>query len=664
MRNSTKSAIFKIAPICFATWASLGYILPAHSSLIVDIHQKDVPGIHANINGSVTVDINKPSSNGISHNKFVQFDVNKPGMVLNNNKGTNAVNTTVVGKDHNLSIGQNKNLTNGSASLIINEVTSGRISQLKGQIEVAGDKADVIVANPAGISCDGCGFVNTKNGTLTTGTPNIVNGEFQGLDVQKGRITITGQNMVDKSDYTNIIANALQVNGDINAENELRVFTGNNTNVAISDDGVTGPGKARSNYSTVGIDVAKLGGMHANKITLFADKNINNKGIIVSKTALNISGDGNLINSGSIQTRAENTPSPVDSSLIVAVKNITNTGVIASTGNIELLSNSIKNNKGLIVADNDNTVYMNADLVDNYAGRITADNITILANNVNNTNSASYIKQMRDSSTGGIHARNDLAIFANNKINNNKGLMSSTNSDVYVFANEKIDNAYGRISSQGGNVNLQSDKNIVLDHSYVTAGKDINISAYSLDKYSYSPVLADAHITADKDINFTVSNLGKFDNQTVINAKENINFNAVGDSATGTFRNYGVLNAGVDINFEHNDLENDGVIKAGNDFNINKAKTVRNYNTISAFNNINIQNVNSFRNEKGATTTAFTGVNINSLGDVVNNGMLISPEMHITTGKYSGYGKTIGHENITVTGHPIMPFSPWVYVGK
>lgn len=44
-------------------------------------------------------------------------------------------------------------------------------------IEVAGDKAQVIVANASGITCNNCGFINTDRVTLTTGKPIVAGGE-------------------------------------------------------------------------------------------------------------------------------------------------------------------------------------------------------------------------------------------------------------------------------------------------------------------------------------------------------------------------------------------------------------------------------------------------------------------------------------------------------
>ncbi|MGX9080349.1 two-partner secretion domain-containing protein, partial [Klebsiella pneumoniae] len=54
----------------------------------------------------------------------------------------------------------------------------------------------VIVANPNGITCDGCGFINTTRGTLTTGTPVFGNdGSLSAFRVARGTIRLEGNGL-------------------------------------------------------------------------------------------------------------------------------------------------------------------------------------------------------------------------------------------------------------------------------------------------------------------------------------------------------------------------------------------------------------------------------------------------------------------------------------
>ena len=77
----------------------------------------------------------------------------------------------------------------GSASLIVNEVTGSTQSHIHGFIEVHGRAADLVVANPNGISVNGRGFINAPRVTLTIGLPEFdANGALQSLLVQQEKV--------------------------------------------------------------------------------------------------------------------------------------------------------------------------------------------------------------------------------------------------------------------------------------------------------------------------------------------------------------------------------------------------------------------------------------------------------------------------------------------
>lgn len=175
------------------------------------------PGVGAAPNGVPLVDIVTPNGQGLSHNKYNDFNVGNPGLILNNHNGefgTSKLGGVTPG---------NANLKNsGPASVILNEVTSGNRSALQGATEVFGGRADVIIANPNGITCDGCGFINTPRATLTTGTPDIDGtGRLSGFTVQGGDVTFgskggnfaSGDGAVDLFD---IVSRRIQIDGPVN----------------------------------------------------------------------------------------------------------------------------------------------------------------------------------------------------------------------------------------------------------------------------------------------------------------------------------------------------------------------------------------------------------------------------------------------------------------
>ena len=143
-------------------------------------------------NGLPQVNIQTPSSAGVSRNKYSQFDVDKNGVILNNS--ANNVQTQLAGW-----VQGNSLLAGGTARIILNEVNSQHPSYLNGPMEIAGSKAQLVIANPAGISCDGCGFINADRSTLTTGRALMNNGQLSGFLVERGNISIDGAGLDDSA---------------------------------------------------------------------------------------------------------------------------------------------------------------------------------------------------------------------------------------------------------------------------------------------------------------------------------------------------------------------------------------------------------------------------------------------------------------------------------
>lgn len=224
------------------------------------------PGVGTAPNGVPLVDIVTPNGQGLSHNKYHDFNVGNPGLILNNHNGE--LGTSKLG---GVTPG-NANLKNsGPASVILNEVTSGNRSALQGATEVFGGRADVIIANPNGITCDGCGFINTPRATLTTGTPDIDGtGRLSGFTVQGGDVTFgskggnfaSGDGAVDLFD---IVSRRVQIDGPVNGKH-LRLSVGRQkfnyaTGEATALDGA-------DDASEFAIDGSALGAMQADRIKI------------------------------------------------------------------------------------------------------------------------------------------------------------------------------------------------------------------------------------------------------------------------------------------------------------------------------------------------------------------------------------------------------------
>ncbi|PZP97128.1 MAG: hypothetical protein DI587_18275 [Variovorax paradoxus] len=246
------------------------------------------PTVLAAPGGAALVNIQTPSAAGVSRNLYRQFDVGPQGAVLNNSR--TAAQTQLAGQ-----VAGNPWLARGPARVILNEVNSADPSRLRGYVEVAGQRAEVVIANPSGIQVDGAGFINTSRATLTTGTPQFgAGGTLDGFLVRGGTIVIDGAGLdAASTDYVSILSRALRVNAGIWAS-ELKAVAG--------ADGASGKAATAPAFA---LDVSALGGMYAGKITLVgtgAGVGVRNAGHIGAGVGgLVVTATGRLENAGTLE---------------------------------------------------------------------------------------------------------------------------------------------------------------------------------------------------------------------------------------------------------------------------------------------------------------------------------------------------------------------------
>ena len=323
-------------------------------------------------NGITLVNVAGPSAGGVSRNDYTNFNVPQNGVILNNSY--QMANTKLGGY-----VPGNANMMRGSANVIVNEVTSHNPTEMKGFIEVAGRKASVVVANPNGITVDGGGFINTDRAVLTTGkTEYDSKGNLNSYRVEQGRVSINGNGLNAKdANSLQILTEATNVNAGVWA-NTIETRTGKNTIEANTLDT-----QKIGDSSNVGLDVAAIGGMYANSITMKGTNTglgVNVKGVVSSTQASSITSDGKIIVDGGVTSNGNTT-------LAGQSIAIHNSGVVQGDVSTTVNSQETLNNSGLI--NSGNTTTIKAKSIDNHeGGRIYGDTVAIDAKTViNHTNS-------------------------------------------------------------------------------------------------------------------------------------------------------------------------------------------------------------------------------------------------------------------------------------
>lgn len=581
-----------LSPLYFAGLMAFGCVSVAQAAVIAGAGQASHPGISVGGNGATIVDINAAGKDGVSHNIFNRFDVDKNGVVLNNS--ASGINSQLAGN-----ITGNANLTGGTASVILNEVNSNNASILRGMIEVGGDKAQVIIANPAGISCSGCGFINANRATLVTGRPEFSEGVLQGYRVEKGNIVINGDGLISgDTNYTELIARFINVNAEVRA-NDLKVIVGRNK-VSADAENLTEL-DVISGVPGIGLDVSALGGMYAGKITLVSTEKgagVRNYGTIGANVSDLVMGVNGVLDN-------------IDGELTAA----RNANVV-TVGSVNNLNGAIRAGSGINIITN------NA-LFNNTRGTLASSGlVNINSGQMNNTN-------------GLVQAGLLTSIDTNGQTLTNTGRVNGTG----IFSGYGITLKTGLLNNNGGAI--------------ATSGKS-TINSGALDNrngqiYAYG--------TALSDLNMTVA--GAYDNRNgEIAAQRNINLSTYG-ALNNSSR--GKMSAGGNFTLNTNQIKlnnSGGLIEAGNLLDINSGE-INNANGILQSAKVlkldtngktltNSGRANGTGIFSGTSTTLTTARLDNNAGQISSSGDINvnnTGAMYNRDGRIEGEGKAVIHSN-------------------
>ncbi|HDT0385770.1 TPA: filamentous hemagglutinin N-terminal domain-containing protein [Klebsiella aerogenes] len=636
--HENKKRSVKLNPIA----ASLLLLMPVVAQAEISIKNGSVTEAS---NGVPIVNIAKPNSNGLSHYVYDTLNVGAEGVIFNN--ATSAAQSVLAGQ-----IAANPNLTDRSAMVILNEVTSTNASTINGMMEVAGDSAHLIIANPNGITTQGGGFINAEKGTLTTGTPKLgEDGLLNGYSVNGGTITVSG---FQSESPTEILARSVVVNGALSAS-ELKIVAGSN---AVNADGVvTDSVTPTGNASTYGVDVSKLGGMYANKISLVSTENgvgVRNLGTIsAGDSGIKITSNGKLLNnnaviqsSGDITLNTngvlENSAGKINSDKMIAidtagnkVSNINGGNILATTNNY-ITSGKFDNSNGKLAAGQTLAVNTSGNTFTNTGkaktAGIEAGVVAIESGDFNNNN-------------GQIHA--GYVGLKNTSLTNNGGTIDSTG-NVEVESTGNIENVTGLIRSSAGAVKLTTTKAVKNNDNKsadttggeslgIVSGNGIEIAADYLFNWA-------GEIASDGDVSIqTTSDIDNYMGKIESSKTVSITGRNMNTSQSG-------INGGAGVNIDLNNYYSRlGVITSVNGDVTIKADTVSTDSSVIKAKNISIDSGADI-DAKYTMMVADEKLALNAVGKITSTD---SDKFGFYVGQYFGYGNQqgglIGGEGVDIT---------------
>ncbi|WDA44303.1 hemagglutinin repeat-containing protein [Fusobacterium nucleatum] len=677
------------------------------ANLVVDPNSNYNTKLDESANGVPIVNISTPNKNGISINEFNEYNIDEKGQILNNADN--------IGRSHlGGLINANPNLApNQAANLIILQVNGSNRSQIEGYLEaLSRERVDVILSNENGLYINNGGTINIKNFTATTGKVNLKDGDFIGIDVEKGNIVVGPKGMDGtNANYVELIAKTLELRGNV-VTNDLKVVTGSNK---IDKKGNITEKNAKGD---IAIDARNLGGMYANRIKIIStDKGagVNSDAFIVSKNSkLEISADGKIkvnkvqgkgidikgkeyeqkdlaysdeeisINADKIKLSGTGTQANKQINLNGTVENnatiytkeglktkdLTNTGIVQAINKIEVEGNLT--NKGEILTNSNLTA---KDTIS--TKKLIAKN-GISVNKLENSGIIATDKKLDIKgnliNSGEVQAIDNISVSGN--VNNNGEILTNNSfSAKNTITTKKL------IAKEGITTDKLENKGIVATEKNLNINKDL-INSGNIQAIGKISVAENTNNTGEilTNSSFTSKNL-KTTNKLM--TKDDINISKLENSGKvisnkklnvdGSLINSGEIQTLDNINIKENivnsgdiltngtltskDVKNDKVISVSKDINTGK---LENSGKVSTAKKLDINgNLTNLGNIQAVENISVTN-NVLNKGTILTNGFFTSKDIKnekelsankdISVSKLENSGNVLTNSKINING--------------
>ncbi|EOH6073622.1 hemagglutinin repeat-containing protein [Burkholderia cenocepacia] len=590
--------------------------------------------------GIPQVNIAAPSGAGVSVNTYNQFDVQKPGAILNNSP--TIVNTQQAGM-----INGNPNFGAGqSARIIVNQVNSNAPSQLRGYVEVAGNRAEVILSNSAGIQVDGGGFINTSRAVLTTGTPYYgADGSLGGFNVSRGLISVSGAGLnASNVDQVDLISRAVQANAAIYAKN-LSVVAGTNqvNHDTLAATPIAGDGAAPA----IAIDVSQLGGMYANRVFLVSNENgvgVANAGTIAAQA-----GDLTLQSNGQLVLTGKTTAS---GNLTATANSVQNSGTLAAQQNTTISAGSI-NSTGTLGAgvNNDGSVGKSGDLNLSSTGQLTATGQNVAGGSASISGAAVNLAGSQTAANGNVSlsaSAGDLNL--SNATTSAQGILDANAAGALINDHGTLSSqgnatlTAGSISNQSGKISAQGPLNVRSDGAIANQGGTL-VSENAMQVRGGAIANNQGTIQSAAGMNISGSSLDNSAGRVTSLNSDDLSItttgqltNAAGTTALGA--QGGVIGGNGGVAIQSGRVVNHGAVSAQTNLNVGTQSLDNGSGTLSAAQNAVINAGGRLTNGSGSITAGQSAtVNAATLSN--DAGSIQAAQLSLGATNLSNHGGTI-----------------------